>query len=118
MQYGIEEGGITYQFNSSAYPNAQMLYVDPDRYYTLQPNRVYVMLMDPTYPAREAARQKSSDDFEDAMNAWGHSLDGMQDVMSSANRTMDNTLQDMRGTGSDICRLKRYQVEQQMQRGR
>lgn len=78
MHYYIQEGGITYQFNQSAYPNAQVVYVDPDRYYyDLQPGRVYVMLVDPTYLVRRQQDEESTERLKETMDDWAHSFDGM-----------------------------------------
>lgn len=79
MSYGIEEGGITYQFNQGAYPNAQVVYADPGNYYTLQPGSVYVMLIDPTYLARRQESDESSERLKKTMDDWSHSFDGMFD---------------------------------------
>ncbi len=81
MRYGIEEANITYRFNPSAYPNAQVVFVDPGDYHSLQPGRVYVMLPDPTYAARQREDEESTERFEKTMDDWSHSFDGMHDLL-------------------------------------
>jgi hypothetical protein len=77
MRYGVAEGGITYNFNQNAYPNAQVIYVDPGEYQTLQPGRTYVMFLEPNYLVRRKQRQEESDSMNNSINDMGKSWSEM-----------------------------------------
>jgi hypothetical protein len=93
MRYGIAEGGITYTFNRDAYPNAQVVYVDPDKAYDLQPSTTYVMLVDPTYLVRRQQQQASDDETMESIKNQSDSLQRSVDSFRrNTNQTMDGML--------------------------
>jgi hypothetical protein len=91
FRYYIEEGGITYNFNQNAQPEAQVVYVDPGRCNTLQPGVTYVMLVDPTYLVRRQQEQASNDEAMESIRNWGDSLErSTKSFNDSTNKTMDD----------------------------
>lgn len=106
LRYGISEGGPTFQFHQG-YSSAQVVYVDPDRYYNLQPGGAYVLLMDLTYPARAAESDREFDEAmdniqkttemnrrmtDDFTRSMRESSDRMLDSVRGMNRTNSETL--------------------------
>jgi len=113
VRYGISEGGPTY-FYQSPYSNTQVVYVDPDRYYDLQPGRTYVLLMDTSYPAREAERERAFDDWVNDMERIREesrrSTDDFTRGMRESSERMLNSIREMnRSNAETLDMLGRYQ---------